>query len=210
MAIVRPGRVVPAAAAARARRVEATPMGAQPAAHEATTTVPFAQVVPPDVVAAHRRAAEVAEQARERGLAQARADADARLAAAWLALRAREERAAEADLERAIGLAKVLAERLVGGELAIAPDKVVDLARAALAEARGARRVRIQANPLDADALRGHLEEVGLPAQSVEVDVDPQLARGALVLHTDLGTVDARLQPQLERLAQALRTVLRA
>ena len=34
------------------------------------------------------------------------------------------------------------------------------------------------------------------------------LAPGDLVLHTDLGTLDARLTPQLERFAAALRDAL--
>ena len=203
MAALRPGRVIPRE---RARGAVAVAVGPQALA----TTVPYGRVVPREVVDAHAQAEAVLEGARERARVEARAEAHAELAAAWLVLRGREEERAERDLERAIQLATLLAERLVGGALELDSARVVAMARAALAELRGARKVTIDANPLDADALRVHLEESPLPGAAVDVRVDPALARGALVVHTDLGTLDARLRPQLERLAQALRAQLRA
>jgi flagellar biosynthesis/type III secretory pathway protein FliH len=38
---------------------------------------------------------------------------------------------------------------------------------------------------------------------------DAALARGELRLHTDLGTIDARLAPRFERLAAALRDAIK-
>jgi flagellar biosynthesis/type III secretory pathway protein FliH len=49
----------------------------------------------------------------------------------------------------------------------------------------------------------------GLDVQSVEVRDDGALARGELRLHTDVGTIDARLAPRFERLAAALRDALK-
>lgn len=140
---------------------------------------------------------------------EARAAEEARLAAAFLALRAREEAAAERDVDRAIGLSVVLAERLVGAALEVRPERIALMARQALHEARGARRAIIEAHPLDAAVLSTHLESLGLPRGSVDVHENPELARGALLLSTDLGPLNARLTPQLERLAAALRDALR-
>ena len=159
-------------------------------------------------------------------LASARADAErvareaarhaaeaeqARLAAAWLALREREERRAARDLDRSIAFAKVLAERLIGRAIELDPSLVASIAREALTEARGARRVRLEAHPLDAEALRAHLTGAGLGGpEGVAIEVIPnvELARGSLRVHTELGTLDARLHPRLERLAAALRDAL--
>jgi flagellar biosynthesis/type III secretory pathway protein FliH len=47
-----------------------------------------------------------------------------------------------------------------------------------------------------------------LDVQPVEVRDDAALSRGELRLHTDLGTIDARIAPRLERLADALRDAL--
>lgn len=153
------------------------------------------------VADAHAKAAEVAAAAAR----EAREIEIAKLAAAFLELRREDERRAERDLDRAVQLAVVLAERLVGEALPIEPQRIANLAASALAEARGARRVRIDASPDDVDALRGVLGQLGYEA---EVTADPALARGSLVVHTDLGRIDARLAPQLARLAAVIRKEL--
>jgi len=136
-------------------------------------------------------------------------EAHAKVAAAWLALKKREEEAAEADLDRSVTLAVALAERLVGAALALDEKLVASLAKQALAESRGARRATIDASPADVEALRENLAMLPLAPASIEVRADAKLARGELRLHTDLGTLDAKLHPRLERLAAALRDALR-
>lgn len=159
-----------------------------------------------DIVALARKQAGGARADAER---EARESVHAELAAHYLALRQAEETRAENDLDRAVSLAVVLAERLLGEALEHNPDHVAALARQALAEARGARRAVIEANPLDADALTRHLDSVGMSRDAIEVRRAPDLARGSLRVHTNLGTLDAKLTPQLERLAAALRDALK-
>jgi flagellar biosynthesis/type III secretory pathway protein FliH len=137
---------------------------------------------------------------------QEAADVEAKLAAAYLVLKMRQDYALEANLDRTTELAVALAERLVGAALEIAPEKIARMAQAALSEAKGARKALIEANPIDVEALREHTASLG---ESITIEPNADLARGALVLHTDLGTLDARLTPQLERLARALRDALR-
>jgi flagellar assembly protein FliH len=147
-----------------------------------------------------RAAEEAATEAREREVAK--------LAASFLALRVEDERRAERDLGRASELARVLAERLLGEALEADPARVVALARQALLEARGARRATIEACPLDAETLRRHALDIGLEEGAIDIRVDPALSRGSLRIHTNLGSLDAQLTPQLERLAKALRDAL--
>src|SRR5687768_16440915 len=78
-------------------------------------------------VAAQGIAAQAAEEAR--------AHETARLAAAFLALRAEDDSRATRDLERTMGLAVLLAERLVGETLSVDPSRIAALAGSALAEA---------------------------------------------------------------------------
>jgi flagellar biosynthesis/type III secretory pathway protein FliH len=177
-------------------------------------------------VEARERAAHMVEEAKRtaeaivaeaRSKAQHVADAAARdaaeaeqakVAAAYVALRAKEERSAEAQLDRSVELAGVLAERLLGESLRVDAQTVAKLARQALAEAAGARTVRIEAHPADVQALTQHVAVLGM-AQVASIAADATLQRGSLRLHTDLGTIDAQLRPQLERLAAALRDALR-
>jgi flagellar biosynthesis/type III secretory pathway protein FliH len=140
---------------------------------------------------------------------EARQEALTQLTARWLALREREHAAAGRPEDLVIRAAVALAERLLGAALALDPSRIRELARGVLEEARGARRAIVEAHPLDADELRRRLSFDGLDLQSLEVRTDEALARGELRLHTDLGTIDARLAPRFERLAAALRDALR-
>ncbi len=152
---------------------------------------------------ARAKATHVAESA-----AREAAEAEqAKLAAQWLALRAREERSAATELDRSVALARVLAERLIGEAVASDPAAIAKLAQRALQEAQGARTARIEAHPDDVSALQQHLHMLAI-AHVASVTADATLERGCLRLHTDLGTIDAQLRPQLERLARALRDAL--
>jgi flagellar biosynthesis/type III secretory pathway protein FliH len=153
---------------------------------------------------AGQQGAVTAETARR----DAQADADATLAARWIALRQAEARRSE-DGERVLSLAVALAERLIGATLELHPARIATLASGVLAEARGARRAIIHAHPLDAEVLRQHLSASDLDPESVVIEVDEHLARGALRLHTDVGIIDAQLASRLDRLADALRDALR-
>jgi flagellar biosynthesis/type III secretory pathway protein FliH len=139
---------------------------------------------------------------------EARESAQTELAARWLALRQLEARHIENGSDWVVALAVALGERLLGAALDLDPARIVHLARAIFAEARGARRARIDAHPSDAPVLREQLTTAGLDVQSIEIREDPALARGELRLQTDLGTIDARLAPRFERLAAALRDAL--
>lgn len=167
------------------------------------------RVVPRAIVDAHLGAAEVTARARTRAYQEARTHVESEFAAHYLALRAREEKRAEVDLDRTVQLATMLAERLIGATLRVDRHHIVQMAQAALAEARGARRVIIEASPLDVDELRANLTAFDLPPECIEIQPNPELAAGSLSLQTDLGSLDARLSPQLERLAVALRDALR-
>jgi flagellar biosynthesis/type III secretory pathway protein FliH len=167
------------------------------------------------VAAAEKRAAEIVGEAeraaarvRLRAEEEGRADAAAALAARALSLKVYEARADERQLDRIAELAKLLAERLLGEALELDPERVVALARQALREARGARRIKIQAHPDDIVILERSLFELGVDAELSEFDAAPELPRGNLRIMTDIGILDAELAPQLERLALKLRESL--
>lgn len=149
------------------------------------------------VRAASAKVEEAARAAREHEIA--------RVAAEIIAQKSRFE---EKLLDQTIALAVLLAERLVGDVLAIEPARIRALATEALAETRGARALRVEACREDVSALEGVL--ASLDASAFEVVASEELARGSLVVHTELGRIDARLRPQLERLAEALRETLKS
>ncbi len=213
----------------RARVIKAGTGPSQPSVTVAQDTAAVTRAVatrmPAIVVDAHASAARIVAEARTtadaivahatesaRALAEqvtrdAREAELARLAAEVIAVRAGAERRAERELDRMIELAVLLAERLVGEAIAVEPARVGALAKGALRETRGARQLRIEACPGDVATLTELLSALGEGVATIEAN--PELSRGSLVVHTELGRVDARLTPQLSRLAEALREVLR-
>ena len=150
-----------------------------------------------------------AAQARLQAEVQGRADAVAGLAARAIALRAQESEAGDRHLDQLLALARVLAERILGEELRLNPERIVDLARQALREARGARQIVIEAHPDDVPVLERALETLAPHAQAVRVLSLETRPRGNLKIVTDVGVLDADLSPQLERLTQKLRETLK-
>lgn len=175
------------------------------ASAEATRMLARARAEADELLAsAERKAADL----KLRAEAEARAEATAKLAAHALALATHEAKADERALDRSVALARLLAERLLGASLAVAPEQVVALARQALAEARGARRLTIVAHHDDAKLLSSSLASLGVAVETVRVVADSARARGSLRIETDIGVLDADLAPQLDRLALRLRETL--
>jgi len=155
-----------------------------------------------------RDAEGAAAELRLRAETEGRADAAAKIAVRALALRHYEARADERALDRTVQLARLLAERLLGESLRVAPEQVIALARRALDEARGARRITLVAHPEDAKLLESSLPALGLDAAVLVVRADPARSRGNLRIETEIGVLDAELAPQLERLSLKLRESL--
>lgn len=136
--------------------------------------------------------------------AAARADALADVAAWFTRLARRQAEVDAQSFDHLVGLARLLAERLLGRELALDETAIVSLAREALNEATGARQIRLVAHPVDAAYLAPHLAGLSSSA-ALRLDEDERLERGDLRLETDLGTLDARIGDELDRLASRLR-----
>jgi type III secretion protein L len=154
--------------------------------------------------AAARDVAELEHSAK----AKARAEASAALSAQALALATLEAKADERSLDRTVALARLLAERLLGASLAVAPEQIAALARQALAEAHGARRITLVAHPNDVAELDRSLGSLGVAMDTLSITPDPRQARGSLRIETEIGVLDADLGLQLDRLALRLRETL--
>lgn len=186
--------------------------GAPPTSPTARTPVALARRVPREVVEAKAEARRIVEEAqaealamRDRVAADAAETARAELAAEFAAVATERSAALDRAREDVLSLARILAERLVGEALAVAPARIATLLEEAVAEARGARQLRIEACPEDATTVAALLGELDASAVAVEA---PDLTRGSLRVRTELGNVDARLEVRLDRLTNALRGAL--
>lgn len=183
-------RVIKAGSPLRVKPVEAPVEDARKAA---------ARIVAEAQADAARLRAQAVADGRDEGLAQA-----AELLAAVRAESERTRREAESELKR---LAVSIAEKILGREVTISPDAVVDVTREALRAAGDPDQLIVRAHPDDVAALereKPRLMERMRESAAVAVRADAQVARGGCVLETPLGVVDARLSTQLAAIERAL------
>jgi flagellar biosynthesis/type III secretory pathway protein FliH len=162
-----------------------------------------AQLEAIDDAARIRRLAEVEaerirEQAREEGLGAARAESAAHLIET-AALRAQVLREAEAAL---IPLVRSVVERVLHASLEADASRIAAVVRAHLERLQRAQHVEVHVHPDDAAALAS----TSFASPPTSIVADASLTRGDVVLQSNLGRIDARLEVQLDALERALRT----
>lgn len=161
-----------------------------------------------------------------RGLAEAEQQVDARIRehAARLveeqlqtALPAVEELTRLLDEERdrwladwetaAVRLSTAIAGRILRQQLEAQPERVRETVAGALEMAAGMPELRILVHPLDLEILQPFAEKLlaGLASRAtVELAADQNITRGGCRIETGYGEIDARLETQLERIAEEL------
>ena len=167
---------------------------------------------------AQDEAAALRAAARTEGFEQGRAEAAAALAPALQALETAaaavhaERLAASERLEaHAVDLGLFLAERVIGGALAVEPERVVEAVRGALRAVVERERVTVLVNPADLDLVRDAMD--GLRAtlggiEHTEVQAERRVTRGGAILRTQDGDVDARVETKLQRAREVVESAL--
>ena len=143
-----------------------------------------------------------ARAGREEGLASA--------ASALLEVAAARQRRLERIEEEIAAVALDVARKIVGRALAERPELVAELARRALEPVRARREVLLRVNPSDAPLLRAEqprLDALLDRAPGISVREDPGIIPGGVVVETEAGRVDARVEAQLSVLERAMAEV---
>ncbi|BCJ85260.1 flagellar assembly protein FliH [Effusibacillus dendaii] len=104
-------------------------------------------------------------------------------------------------------LACEIARKIIGQELATDPGWIENTVKAAIAELVDRSVVELYVHPEDAVRLLDKKDD--LIAQSsgkvnLQIHADPTIEKGGCVLRTPLGTVDGRIDTQLQEVKQAL------
>jgi flagellar assembly protein FliH len=165
-------------------------------------------------IRAQARAAGEAE-GRADGLAAARAEVDTALAAMASALaeleQLREQLVSELEHDAA-ELALRLSEQVLAGALDVEPERVLDVARNALRRVTERRHVVLVVNPADLEILSDSVAtlkaELG-GIESCDVQSDRRVGRGGVILRTDAGEIDARIEAGLERAREIVAATLK-
>jgi flagellar biosynthesis/type III secretory pathway protein FliH len=155
-----------------------------------------------------RAAADAArDEVRAEAAREGRREALAGAAAALVeAAAARDGLLASAEREVA-ALGVEVARRLLRGALAVDPGAAVALAAGVVEAARAHRQVAVRVHPADAASLRAGAEQLrplAARARALEIREDPALTPGDVVVETEAGRIDGRLETRLGLLARAL------
>jgi len=191
---------------------------------EAPVIVPAADdgaVLDPVVGMLARAEAEaemVRAAAHREGYEAGRAEALAALSPALEALQtavaaAREERIAAADqLEvHGVELALFLSEKILGGALAVEPERVVEAVRGALRGIVERERVTVLVHPADLELVREAMDELRATLGGIEhceVQAERRVGRGGAIVRTQDGDVDARVETKLQRAREVIEAAL--
>ena len=157
-----------------------------------------------------RSVLEAAGRERERILAEAEEAGHraglARAAAALLRAAAERDRLILSAADDLVRLAVAVAGAVLGREVERG-GTVEALAARALEAVRHRREVTLRVHPDDAPGLRreaGRLSGLLARAPALSIQEDPAVGRGGLLVETEAGMLDARLETRLEAVEAAL------
>jgi flagellar assembly protein FliH len=99
--------------------------------------------------------------------------------------------------EKVVRLAIAIAQRILHREIQVDATALVGLLKAAIEKSEMREMQRILLNPQDLEALGPFLARLNLPPR-VEVAAERSLERGALLIESTAGTMDASIATQLD------------
>jgi type III secretion protein L len=174
------------------------------AAQEARDVVSIAQERARQIIEEAQREGEtIREQARQEGQAQGLAEWNRILVDAGK----RADELTRSWEETMLRLSVRVAEKIVGEQLRLHPDTIVEIVREVLKNVRPGKHLTIQVNPSDAQRVRARIdrlrETLGTRGE-IEIVAMASVPAGGCVIDSELGIIDARLETQLKCLEEVL------
>jgi len=158
--------------------------------------------------------------ARADGLREGREEALAALTPALEALAQAAEAVQIDQIARAerleahaVDLGLFLAEKVVGGAIAVKPQLVVEAVRGALRGIVERERVTVLVHPDDLELVRDAMDGVRASLGGVEhceVQAERRVSRGGAIVRTPDGDVDARVETKLQRAREVVEAAIGA
>ena len=102
-----------------------------------------------------------------------------------------------------VAVCLLIAEKIVQHEIAIRPDTILDVVRAASEHLSATDEIRLRLNPSDYEYIREIEDILGRrlsDSKQVHIIQDPGIGRGGAVLETAFGDIDATIESQLEHI----------
>lgn len=104
-------------------------------------------------------------------------------------------------------LSLAIAKKIIAKEIEFHPETVVEMAKKHLTSVRQRKEVYLRVSPQDLDTLREHkrelIDQLGR-AKDMEIRSDEALTPGSMIIETDAGTIDARVETQIAVIERVL------
>ena len=104
-------------------------------------------------------------------------------------------------------LSLAIAKKIIGKELEINPSAIVEMAKKHLQSIRQRREVYLRVSPADLERLREHkrelIDQLGR-AKEIEIRADEALSPGSIMIETEAGSIDARIETQMAVIERVL------
>jgi flagellar biosynthesis/type III secretory pathway protein FliH len=174
------------------------------ATREASDVVALAQEKARQIIEeALREQDSIRERARQEGNAQGLAEWNRVLTAA----NQRADELTNSWEETMLRLSVRVAEKIIGEQLRVHPETIVEIIREVIKNIRPGKRLTIQVNQADAQQARARIDRIkdGLSTSSeIEIVASGSVSPGGCLIESELGIIDARLETQLKCLEEAL------
>jgi flagellar assembly protein FliH len=108
----------------------------------------------------------------------------------------------------AVKLAVAIARRILHRELAVDPEAILGLVKAAFAKLDARETHRLRVSLADSALLREHRDRLELPP-AIEIIADGSLRPGSVIFETSRGDLDAGIDTQLAEIDRGLADVVR-
>jgi type III secretion protein L len=158
-----------------------------------------------------RQIIEEAERQRDTIREQARREGSAQGLAEWnrilMQAAQRSEELAKSWEEAMLRLSVKVAEKIIGEQLRLHPDTIVEIVREVLKSIRPGKHLSIQVHQSEAQQVRvrvDRLKEALGPSIEIEIVASTSVPAGGCVIESELGIIDARLETQLKCLEDVL------
>lgn len=105
-----------------------------------------------------------------------------------------------------VRLAMMLAEKIVHQQISLDRTVVVSMARAAIARLVNRETVTVRVNPADIETIREHKDRMmaNTDVEHLRVVEDQRVDRGGVVMETESGTIDAKVNTQIREARRVL------
>ncbi len=112
--------------------------------------------------------------------------------------------------DEVVQLAMAVSRKIIERELVTRPEIIVEMVKRAIQKVTDREELTVRVNPDNLDSTINAQEEIAQSAKGVrklKVLADPAIASGGCVVESSNGTVDARVERQLNEIEQALMEV---